>query len=520
MPTPSNRFATSENLMEFAAAIKERYEPKDDAIVHDDGYVHTDSNYTAAEKTKLNGIATGAQVNKIEAITVGGRATTISNKTVNIPVDTDFSTSSQNPVENRVVSNFVNGMRARLNTNAPMLSDWSSLASEVAAGNGETVLPVGTQVKVEWTVTNGSTKYDAMWNAVHHHTTQLEGGSSAKTAVLQMDRCLPFDTQFSPYQAFLCAVTAIPAGTYNVKMGFSWGTHVVSGKSYQFTLTKELPAGGQLAGFYGAPDQAPSNWRVYAFSSATATSATETCVVSEGTGGTNLGTFTAAGYAIVPASGTPETVTTVGSLRFYGLNSLHRVAYGNNRWLHSALRQYLNSSGNNWWQPQTVFDRPPAYASHRGFLSGLPSEFVAQMVPAKHVTALNYVTDGGSAASPLYDTTYDKVFLPSGKEHFLAPTETYGGSQGQEGDVWEYWKRIGGAAAPLAWSSWGNFSTYHVEMVQYDLAIPNTARYVWMRSAHRGYGYAVAHVYSLGSCNSNSATNGFRAAPACEIGQS
>ena len=516
----SHRFADKQNLKDIVAGLGEKFEPKDQTIVHDAGYVHTDSNYTAEEKTKLAGIEEGAEANDITGITVGGRATVVTNRVANIPVDTDFSTSSQNPVENRVIANFVNGIRARLNTNAPVLSDWSSLASEIASGNGESVLPVGTQVKVEWTVTNGSTKYDTMWNAAHHHETEVEGGDTIPTAVLQMDRCLPFETQFSPRQAFLCAVTAIPAGTYNVTMGFSWGNNVVSGKSYQFTLKNELPAGGQLAGFDGAPDQNPSNWRVYAFSSARATSATETCVVTEGSGGTNLGTFTAAGYAIVPSSGTPDTIATVGDLRFYGLNSLHRVAYGNNRWLHSPLRQYLNSSGNDWWTPATVFDRPPTYASHRGFLSGLPADFVAQMVPARHVTALNYVTDGGTSASPQYDVTYDKVFLPSGKEHYLSPNATFGGSQGQEGDCWDYWKRIGGAAAPLGWSSSGNLSTYHVEMVQYDLATPNAARGVWVRSANRGYGHGVAYVAASGSCSHAYAVYGLRAAPACEIGQS
>ena len=249
----TKRFATKENLKTIVDAIRD--EIPGDASTSESGTVKYDGS-TLKVNSSGQLYAAGTE---IATITLGGREIAVSNKIANIPVDTDFSTSSQNPVENRVITNFVNGIRARLNTNAPMLSDWSSLSSEIAAGNGETVLPVGTQVKVDWTVTNGSTKYDTMWNAVHHHETQLEGGASVNTAVLQMDRCLPFDTQFSPYQAFLCAVTAIPAGTYNINMGFSLGSNVVSGKTYQFTLTKQLPAGGQLAGFYGAPDQSPSN---------------------------------------------------------------------------------------------------------------------------------------------------------------------------------------------------------------------------------------------------------------------
>lgn len=55
----------------------------------DSNYVHTDNNYTTAEKTKLSGIATGAEVNKIDSIKVNGTAQTITSKAVNITVPTN-----------------------------------------------------------------------------------------------------------------------------------------------------------------------------------------------------------------------------------------------------------------------------------------------------------------------------------------------------------------------------------------------------------------------------------------------
>ena len=60
----------------------------DGNFVQDAAYKHTDNNYTDAEKTKLAGIDTGADVNVIEAITVNGAAAQISNKTVNVTVPT------------------------------------------------------------------------------------------------------------------------------------------------------------------------------------------------------------------------------------------------------------------------------------------------------------------------------------------------------------------------------------------------------------------------------------------------
>lgn len=55
----------------------------------DASYVHTDNNYTTAEKNKLSGIAAGAQVNKIESIKVNGTAQTITDKAVDIAVPTN-----------------------------------------------------------------------------------------------------------------------------------------------------------------------------------------------------------------------------------------------------------------------------------------------------------------------------------------------------------------------------------------------------------------------------------------------
>jgi len=205
-------------------------------------------------------------------------------------------------------------------------------------------------------------------------------------------------------------------------------------------------------------------------------------------------------------------VTTVGALQFYGLNSLHRVSYGNNRWLHSPLRQFLNAEGTGWWHPATVFDRPPSYVGYEGFLSGLPADLVAAMQPIAQVTALNYVTDGGTAAEPAYDTTYDKVFLPSGKQHHIQATADFGGAAGLEGEAWEYWERVLASTVPAVW--WQTYPEYR----QYDLASPAAARYCWMRSAYRGYGRHVACVDASGNCTSTNAYNGLRSAAACAIG--
>lgn len=59
----------------------------DSRYIQDGSYVHTDNNYTTAEKTKLAGIESGAEVNVIDKVLVNGIEQTITNKAVDIKVE-------------------------------------------------------------------------------------------------------------------------------------------------------------------------------------------------------------------------------------------------------------------------------------------------------------------------------------------------------------------------------------------------------------------------------------------------
>ena len=272
---------------------------------------------------------------------------------------------------------------------------------------------------------------------MQQHITQtgiLENGTELNIANIGMHYTLPFATEFSPAQAFAKCVDGLPAGKYYVKV--STDTYGRAAGNYWWEHTSNVPAGAQLTGFFASGTAA--SVKVYA--DEYSTSVLETCTVNSGTEGTYLGAFSAAGdenTGRVPASGTPTATKTitVGSSDYhiYGLNSQQRVSYGNNRYLHCPLRQYLNAEGFNWYVAKTVFDRPPSYVARQGFLSGLPAEFLAKIQPVQRLTALNYVTDGGTSSAPLYDETYDLVSIPSGIEHFIADNASYGGGQGKEG---------------------------------------------------------------------------------------
>lgn len=95
----------------------------------------------------------------------------------------------------------------------------------------------------------------------------------------------------------------------------------------------------------------------------------------------------------------------------------NRKSYGNNRWLHSNLRQWANSdkAANAWYSAQHNYDAPPAkdavtynpYQDKPGFLNPFTAEERAALMETSHVVARASVDGGGT------ETVKDKIFLPN-----------------------------------------------------------------------------------------------------------
>ena len=303
--------------------------------------------------------------------------------------------------------------------------------------------------------------------------------------LVQWHYATPFGVQFNQYQAFKYCEEQLPAGTYNVIIGDTWGNNCVKGKTYQFTLTKPVPAKGQLAGLYRAPDVSPAEWKVYSFESSSATDPIETVAMVEGTGGTALGTLSSKPTA--------------------PLNGLQSVAYGYNRWAQSAMRQWLNSEAANgkWWTPQHNFDRTPDQLKEKhGFLTGFDEEFTKRLKATKVSTWKNTLTDNGDTDG--IEVTYDKVFLPSLEAMSIAPQKA------GEDDVWEYWKRASGMADKMQ-----QYKTYP-QIRTFAIENHTSPQYVRLRSAGRGASGSTWYVYSDGYVGSDgTASWATRCAPAC-----
>lgn len=393
-----------------------------------------------------------------------------------------------------------NALMAQLVRNGVLDStmDWDTVKNIVASDLSHQVFSIGDQFIMNWS--DGTTDYLAQADITAFGTKRDRAGNILPKMTLQWHFTLPFETTYNARSAFyVSGEDGLAAGTYNVTMGFSQGT-VVNGKTYQFTLTKELPAGGQLLGFFNAWDQNPEQWKVYNCESATATSIAETVSVTEGSEGTNLGTF---------LSNKPNG----------DLNCLQRCAYGSNRPDDSDVFQYLNSDAAKFgevWKPRDKFDHIPCAPfadgplnDRQGFLNGFSDDFLSVIGGLRVDTCTNYVCDGGTSDEPNIVTCYPKFYLPSLEEMNIVCNEA--SVNGKEGEVWPYNRLASGSNTRLP--LWQTFP----EMRSYAINAKTTPQNVFLRSPFRGNACSVFFVYSSGSLSSAYACSGLRVRPACDI---
>ena len=219
--------------------------------------------------------------------------------------------------------------------------------------------------------------------------------------------------QFNAPAAMYYAEEELAAGIYHVTPKNGWSGGMGNGKTYQFTLTKAVPKGGQIV-WNGAWDQDPLKYDIKTYASPTSTTVIETVKPTEGTGGTELTT----------------------------LNSGQRMCYGSNNYKESAVREWLNSDkvAGSVWTPATNYDRPPSWVSNKaGFMNGMDADFLAVIGKTTKVTCRNNVTDGGGS-----DTTKDKFFLLSRRELFMGDEV----SSVKEGEPYPYYSNYSDYTSP------------------------------------------------------------------------
>lgn len=284
--------------------------------------------------------------------------------------------------------------------------------------------------------------------------------------------------QFDSAEAIYYASDELPAGTYNFTLPAGYDVENGGGKTYQFTLTKPVPAAGQIM-FPWAYQQQASATKVSTYVNANASAVIETVSVQEGSEGTSLGT----------ADGTVSD-----------LNHIHHVRYGSNNWAESDLRMRLNSSAapGGTWTRQSKFSHKPSWAdTESGFLRGVDPDFLSVIGEVTKVTALNTLTDGGGSK-----TSTEKIFL-------LSRSEVYGNFENSvdEGAAYPYYKNY----SDFASKNDGN----DTNRIKYQSN--GTPYYWWLRTPHTGYARHVRNVNPTGAIDHSHASNSFGLAPACCI---
>ena len=181
----------------------------------------------------------------------------------------------------------------------------------------------------------------------------------------------------------------------------------------------------------------------------------------------------------------------------YFLNCIQEVAYGYNRWMFSALRQYLNSDAVAWWEAFDALDIRPNYlASKPGFLAGYDSSVKQYFKPIRVVTVAQ------NADGNVEDVTYDRVFLSSLEQMYCVPQ-----FPGKEGEYWEYYKRLLGRTSPAPTSQ------IYARLIKYALNAPTSAQNCFRRSASRYSASGVGYSYTSGYVNTYYVSYAYRCAP-------
>ena len=359
----------------------------------------------------------------------------------------------------------INSLNGVVRTIANRDTSWAGIRENVKSGYGEILYPVGTDFSVS--CPSGAPYTNIVFTVVNH---RVENNEPIMT--LLMKRCI-YGIEFDAIQAAFVASEAMAAGAYHFKLLDGYDTGYDGGKYVQFTIVNPLVAGDQIVITWGY-NQSWIGKNAYVYH-AFDTTPTETCVMSEGQGGTYLGV----------ADGSSAN-----------LNHTHRLRYGSNNWKESAVREWLNSDAQAgaWQTQQTRFQRPCSYASSKaGFISYLDPSFVAAIRTGEHLNRTNQV----------FDLLGTKVAYSTEEKFFLLSSEEIG-----------FTSESGIVCGSL-------FSFYdganNDDRIKYDITSEDTARIWWLRTPNPSHAPSERSVTSFGALYNYNAVNGTGAAAACEI---
>lgn len=362
-------------------------------------------------------------------------------------------------------------------------STWAYVKQAVRLGVGPKLFPVG----YEFTTHDSDTGQDIIWvvRSHDHHAPADENLTHSMT--LEMKYVYSIDTggkrtmAISTNQALYYAETALSPGTYNFTIVNQGWYPADNGKTFQFTLTKPVPAGGQIILNYPSTNVTVAGKTLTTRESQTSPEILESAVISLGSAGTHLGQTDGSG----------------------NINHFHRIAQGSNNYAQSAVRQWLNSNAESgaWYQPQEKFAMFPnaVLSPYNGFLHGLPGDFISAVEAAVVPCRTNNVyecpgLDGSTFETGGTYTVTDKFFLLSRPEIFGTGED----DNIQDGEMLEYYEGL-----------------TDLERQRYDSA--GAVTNMWLRSCYPDLAGAEQYVSTAGAVGYTSAFNRTGVAAVCII---
>lgn len=153
-------------------------------------------------------------------------------------------------------------------------TSWAEIQALVRAGLHKNVFSIGDQLvcsKGEGTLT---------WDVIGIDHDTPSDSQFTHSLTLQLHDCLSSQMQVDAPEALYYAENGLAAGTYNFTIQGSYTPIGSTSKTFQFTLTDDVPVGGQLT-FTWAYNTQASNAKITSFVSATSTETIEQVSVTE-----------------------------------------------------------------------------------------------------------------------------------------------------------------------------------------------------------------------------------------------
>lgn len=385
------------------------------------------------------------------------------NEDIKVWVDTDEEGFDVYESINKL-NNDVEDLNEKISILANRGNSWKEIRQNVKMGYGETFYPVGTDFEVE--CTENSPYQSIVFTVVDHSVIDDE-----PCMTLLMKNAIN-GLQFEHEQALIVPTETLVAGTYHFIFPNNYDSSHDGTKTVQFTLVNDVQANDQIMIQYpGNQSWIGKNLTVYSNFTNTVL---ETCVMSEGEDGTDLG--------IADGSGI--------------INHITRARYGANNWKESAMRQWLNTDAliNEWQTQQNRYQRPCSYSTTRnGFMSWFNSDFIGVIKETNHLNRTNRVYDSLGVKTPY--STDDKFFLLSQEEVGFNSEDNI-----ICGTCFDYY-----------------IGAENIDRIKYDINNGTTARWWWLRTPNPSDANIERGVYGSGSLSNGYGYGGSAVVSACTI---